>query len=89
MDTDKKPLQTGKGAERFATRMSTRGRVTIPKPLRDAYGMHGGTEVEAVPDEDGILIRVMPPHPVDGVRGIKKLQFASSVDEYIEEIRGR
>jgi len=89
MDTDRKTLQTGKGAERFAARISTRGRITIPKALRDAYGLRGGSEVDLVPDESGILIRVMPTHPVDSVWGILKLRHASSVDEYTEEIRGR
>ena len=34
------------------------GRVLIPKALREFVGLRGGTEVEIVPDEQGV--RLMP-----------------------------
>jgi AbrB family looped-hinge helix DNA binding protein len=43
-------------------RMSTRGRVTIPKQLRDLYGFLPGTEVECWREGKTIFIRkVLPP----------------------------
>ncbi|MCY4455353.1 MAG: AbrB/MazE/SpoVT family DNA-binding domain-containing protein [Chloroflexi bacterium] len=38
-------------------RISQRGQVTIPKKLRDRFGLHPNIEVEVVPTEDGLLIR--------------------------------
>ena len=38
-------------------RISQRGQITIPKKLRDRFGIHPGVEVEVVPTEDGLLIR--------------------------------
>ena len=38
-------------------RISGRGRITIPKPLRDRLGLHRGAEVEVTPHDGGVLIR--------------------------------
>ena len=38
-------------------RISGRGRITIPKPLRDRLGLHRGAEVEITPYDGGVLIR--------------------------------
>ncbi len=71
-------------------RISERGQITIPKPLRERFGMHHNVEVEITPTDNGLLIqkRAAALHPVDRVAGI--LDGADfDVDEYIEEIRGR
>ena len=71
-------------------RISERGQITIPKPLRERFGMHHNVEVEVTPTEKGLLIqkRTAALHPVDRVAGI--LDGADfDIDEYIEEIRGR
>ena len=70
-------------------RISERGQITIPKPLRDRFGMNQNVEVEITPTDQGLLIqkRTAAKHPVDRVSGI--LDGAFDVDEYIEEIRGR
>ena len=75
-------------------RISKRGQVTIPKPLRDRYGLHPGVEVDLIPTEQGLLIRKRKAaeHPVDrvaGILGADALGKGVSVDDYIEEIRGR
>ena len=75
-------------------RISKQGRVTIPKSLRDRYGLHPNVEVEITPTENGLLIRKTTEveHPVDRVYGIlgkDALGKGVSVDDYIEEIRGR
>ena len=38
-------------------RISGRGRITIPKLLRDRLGLHRGAEVEVTPHDGGVLIR--------------------------------
>ena len=70
-------------------RISERGQITIPKRLRDRFGMSQDVEVEITPTEDGLLIhkRTASQHPVDRVSGI--LDGVVDVDQYIEEIRGR
>ena len=70
-------------------RISERGQITIPKPLRDRFGLLKDVEVELVPEKAGILIRkqTSSKHPVDQVYGI--LNRPSDTDQYIEEVRGR
>ena len=70
-------------------RVSERGQVTIPKALRDRFGMNQNVEVEMTPTPKGILIhkRTAAEHPVERVHGL--LGRGGSTDEYIEEIRGR
>jgi AbrB family looped-hinge helix DNA binding protein len=70
-------------------KVTERGQVTIPKTLRERYGLGPDVEVEFVPAERGLLLqkKVKGQHPVDQVRGILKGPF--DVDAYIEEIRGR
>ena len=71
-------------------RISERGQITIPKPLRDRYGMNHNVEVEVTPIDEGLLIRkrTTAEHPVDRIAGILDGSFEEEVDEYIEEIRG-
>ncbi len=76
-------------------RISERGQITIPKPLRDRFGMNHNVEVEITPTDEGLLIRKRTgaEHPVDRVSGIldgvRHEGIPDDVDEYIEEIRGR
>lgn len=75
-------------------KISERGQITIPKHLRERFGMNRNVEVEISPTEQGLLIhkRTAAKHPVDRVYGIlgkDALGEGVSVDDYIEEIRGR
>ena len=72
-------------------KIGERGQVTIPKKLREKYGLQKNVEVEFVQDANGLLLkkRVSGQHPVDRLVGIIEPPFGLSVDEYIEEIRGR
>lgn len=71
-------------------RISKQGRITIPKHLRERFGLHRNVEVEISPTEDGLLLRkrTVAVHPVDRVAGILN-DRAFDIDAYIEEIRGR
>ncbi len=71
-------------------RISERGQITIPKALRERFGLHHGVEVEVSATDQGLLIhrRAAALHPVDRVAGF--LDGAElDVDEYVEAIRGR
>ena len=70
-------------------RISERGQITIPKPMRDRFGMSSNVEVEITPTDDGLLIRkrTASVHPVERVYAI--LQSDGNTDDYIEDIRGR
>ncbi|MBW2001335.1 MAG: AbrB/MazE/SpoVT family DNA-binding domain-containing protein [Deltaproteobacteria bacterium] len=70
-------------------KISERGQITIPKALRDRFGLQMNVEVEFIPTEDGVLMqkRSRSKHPVDLVFGI--LNKPSDTDKYIEEVRGR
>ena len=75
-------------------RISERGQITIPKHLRDRFGMNHNVEVEITPPNNGLLIRkkTSVEHPVDrvyGILGSGALGEGVSIDDYIEEIRGR
>ncbi|WP_428119633.1 AbrB/MazE/SpoVT family DNA-binding domain-containing protein [Candidatus Poriferisodalis sp.] len=69
--------------------ISERGQITIPKRLRDRFGLNHNVEVEITPTDEGLLIhkRTVGPHPVERVYAI--LSGVTSTDAYIEEIRGR
>ena len=70
-------------------RISERGQITIPKRLRERFGLNHNVEVELTPTEGGLLIhkRTVAQHPVEQVYAI--LGGGDSTDDYIEEIRGR
>ena len=75
-------------------RISKRGKITIPKHLRERFGMYPGVVVDITPTDAGLLVRKRGrgQHPVDRVAGIldeDALGEGFSVDDYIEEIRGR
>ncbi len=74
-------------------KISERGQITIPKPLRDRFGMSQDVEVEVVEAPGGLLIRKRTTgvHPVDRIYGIlkgKSLPGGVGIDEYIADIRG-
>ena len=70
-------------------RISERGQITIPKRLRERFGLNHNVEVELTPTEGGLLIhkQTAARHPVEQVYAI--LDSGEDTDSYIEEIRGR
>ncbi len=69
--------------------ISERGQITIPKSLRERFGMNHNVEVDITPTENGLLIRkrTTAEHPVERVYGL--LGPGGNTDDYLEEIRGR
>ncbi len=72
-------------------KVGEKGQITIPKRIRERHGLQKNTEVEVIDGESGILIRkrTRGVHPIERMYGSIELKYANSVDEYIEEIRGR
>lgn len=70
-------------------RISERGQITIPKHLRERFGLSPDVEIEITPTDRGLLIhkRTTAEHSVDRVYAV--LGKTRSTDDYIEEIRGR
>ncbi|MDF1590713.1 MAG: AbrB/MazE/SpoVT family DNA-binding domain-containing protein [Desulfobacterales bacterium] len=70
-------------------KISERGQITIPKPLRNRFGLYKNVEIEMISTKGGVLIkkRSHDKHPVDLTYGI--LNRPSDTDTYIEEVRGR
>ena len=65
-------------------RVSSRGRVTIPKALRDQYQIRLSDEVEIIDRGDGILIRPQRPPLRGRLRG---LIDANGMEEDIRQLR--
>lgn len=72
-------------------KIGERGQVTIPKDLRDRYGFLPDVDVEFIDEGTGIRIvkKSEGAERVAKIRGIVKLKHAKSVNDYIEDVRGR
>ena len=72
-------------------KIGERGQVTIPKDVRERHGLQPNTEVDFVSDGNAVRIvkRSEGAKRVASIRGIADIKYAGSVDDYIEEIRGR
>ena len=71
-------------------RVTEKGQNTIPISLRKRYGLQPNVEVEFVAEGDGIRIQkrgMGSANPVRALRGVLKKRL--TVDQYIEDIRGR
>jgi AbrB family looped-hinge helix DNA binding protein len=70
-------------------KIGERGQITIPKEIREKYGLLPNIEVEFVPEESGVLVRKRARHssPVEQVYGILKKN--TKTDDLIEALRGR
>lgn len=69
------------------TKVSERGQVTIPKPLRERLGIEPGNVLD-FEAEAGHLVgrKTTPRDPVDSVYGV--LHLPGGTDEMIHELRG-
>lgn len=54
----------------YTAEVSAEGRITIPRPLREKYGLKKGSEVR-ITDHDGVLAVVpLPDDPVEALHGM-------------------
>jgi AbrB family looped-hinge helix DNA binding protein len=70
--------------------VTSKGQVTIPKELRDQFGIEPGAEVDFVAATDGIRLRkVVDRSKRLAVLGCLKKELAGhSVKEWLDELRG-
>jgi antitoxin PrlF len=69
------------------SRVSERGQITIPKPLRDRLGIVPGQVLEFEADQGRLVAtKANERDPVDAVYGI--LGDAGSTDDFMDDIRG-
>lgn len=71
-------------------RITQKGQVTVPKRLRDRFGITNETEIE-FREERGklVLVKTRTRSAVDRIRGcVKALPFGKDVDEYLKTTRG-
>ncbi|MEZ5399043.1 MAG: AbrB/MazE/SpoVT family DNA-binding domain-containing protein [Bryobacteraceae bacterium] len=75
-------------------KVGERGQVTIPKEIRDRFGITAETEVEFLVEQGEIIVRkVAAPLALAKWKGFCGDRFRdlglSSIDAYIDEVRGR
>ena len=65
-----------------------RGQITIPKKFRERYGITRDTELEFIPQKDGLLLvkKGINPSPFRKLYGI--LQSDLNTDDVVREMRG-
>jgi AbrB family looped-hinge helix DNA binding protein len=70
--------------------VTSKGQVTIPKELRDRFGIQPGVQVDFVAGADGIRLRkVVDRSQRSGILGCLKKELAGrSVPELLDELRG-
>ncbi len=70
--------------------VTSKGQVTIPKELREKFGIQPGAQVDFAAAEDGIRLRkVVDRSKQLGVLGCLKKELAGrSVNELLDELRG-
>jgi AbrB family looped-hinge helix DNA binding protein len=70
--------------------VTTKGQVTIPKELREKFGIEPGSQVDFVAATDGIRLRkVIDRTRRPAVLGCLKKELAgSTVDELLDDLRG-
>ena len=70
--------------------VTSKGQVTIPKELREKFGIHPGAQVDFAAAEDGIRLRkVVDRSKRLGILGCLKKELAGrSVPELLDELRG-
>jgi len=67
--------------------ISVKGQVTIPKELRDEFGIRTGDRLEFSAEADGIKVRKrVDVGAFEALRG--SIRLPASVDEIVDEMRG-
>ncbi len=73
----------------MGTLVTTKGQVTIPKKLRDRYGIQPGVLVDFVADSEGIHLRKVARKETESVLGCLRRELAGkNVSTLLDELRG-
>ena len=67
-------------------RVTEKGQVTIPKNIRDAFGIGTGTEVEFVAEGATIMVRKISDGPTRGHQIANRLRGRGDVDMTTDDI---
>ena len=71
----------------MVSRLTTKGQVTIPKPLRESLGLEPGHELEFEEREGALVVRRRTPvDPLNQLVGLVSEQI--DIDAYLDETRG-
>lgn len=71
----------------MVSRLTTKGQVTIPKPLRESLGLEPGHELEFEEREGALVVRRRT--PVDALNQLVGLVSEQiDIDAYLDETRG-
>lgn len=69
-------------------RISEQGQVTIPQPLRERYGLLPDTEVQFIPEDDGLRLVVSPTDKAAAIETLYgRKNFGRSTDELMALLR--
>lgn len=73
----------------MSTLVTTKGQVTIPKKLRDRYGIRPGALIDFVAGADGIQLRKVVKKGGKGVLGCLKNELSGlSISALLDDLRG-
>lgn len=73
----------------MATLVTTKGQVTIPKKLRDQYGIRPGIRIDFVASPDGIHLRKAVKKEGGTVLGCLRRELAGrKVPDLLDDLRG-
>ena len=72
-------------------RITTKGQITVPKSLRERFGITQRTEVEFQAQRGKlVLVKTDAAAAMAKIRGrVKRLPFGNDVDQYIDAVRGK
>lgn len=72
----------------FEAKISSKGQMVIPKPLRGEYNLRQGSKVKIIATRDGLLIKPRVEGPWIGLRGIMREDWKDKdLDQVIEEAK--
>lgn len=69
----------------FEVKITSKGQMVIPKPLREKYSLKEGSRVKIIATRDGMLIKSHHEGPWIGLRGMMKKDWKNrDLDELIK-----
>ena len=73
----------------YTAKVSAKGWVVIPKPLREKYGLKKGTQVQVVDYGSVLALMPLPDDPVEALHGMLKGGSSLTAELMAERVRER
>jgi AbrB family looped-hinge helix DNA binding protein len=70
----------------LTTKLSSKGKVTIPKEIRSRHHWESGQELQAIDTDDGIQLRPASPFPETTLREVSSCLAYSGKPKSLEEM---